>query len=141
MYLPIKLERAGKIWLVEIPELDLMTQGKTKKDALSMISDAVESLVNNREFKTTVVKLSHSDSYYLTTSDSRALMALMLKRQREMNHMSIGDVSTTLRYSSRNSYAQFESGKHAHTIEKFDELIKSINPSSCFVVQILETSH
>ena len=49
------LELAGKVWkdpgsswwLVEISFLDVMTQGRTRKDALEMIKDAVMELLKD----------------------------------------------------------------------------------------------
>jgi hypothetical protein len=38
-------------WLVEVPSLDIMTQGKTKQEALLMVADAIETLVNQPLFK------------------------------------------------------------------------------------------
>ena len=46
----------GKFWLAEIPILDLMTQGKTKKEAYEMVADMLESLVNKEDFKVKVYK-------------------------------------------------------------------------------------
>ncbi len=45
MELQGKVWKDGKFWLVEIPSLDVMTQGKSKKDALRMIEDAVAGLI------------------------------------------------------------------------------------------------
>ena len=45
-----KVFKAGKYWAIEIPILDIATQGRTKKEAYEMIADAVESLVNKKGF-------------------------------------------------------------------------------------------
>jgi hypothetical protein len=44
MELEGRIWKDGKFWLVEIPILDAMTQGKSRKDALRMIEDAVTGL-------------------------------------------------------------------------------------------------
>jgi len=41
-----KIYKDGKFWLAEIPILDLMTQGRTKKEAYEMVADMLEYLVN-----------------------------------------------------------------------------------------------
>ncbi|MBP1661594.1 MAG: hypothetical protein H6P95_2786 [Candidatus Aminicenantes bacterium] len=46
-----KVFRVGKSWAIEIPILDIATQGRTKKEAYEMIADAVESLVNKKDFE------------------------------------------------------------------------------------------
>ena len=40
-----KIFKDGKFWLVEIPILDLMTQGKTKKEALRALKRRVSDAV------------------------------------------------------------------------------------------------
>ena len=44
--------RQQKHWLAEVPALDLITQGKSKEDALDMAADAVNSLVPEIQAKT-----------------------------------------------------------------------------------------
>ena len=41
-----KVYKDGKYWLAEIPIFDLMTQGKTKKEAYEMVVDILETMVN-----------------------------------------------------------------------------------------------
>jgi hypothetical protein len=43
--------KVGKFWAVEVPILEVVTQGRTKKDALLMIADAIESLADRPGFK------------------------------------------------------------------------------------------
>lgn len=35
------------LWLIEIPKLDIMTQGKDKDDAIEMMKDAIEFIVKD----------------------------------------------------------------------------------------------
>jgi len=42
--------KSGELWLIEVPELDVMTQGYTEQEALEMIVDAIEELVNVEGF-------------------------------------------------------------------------------------------
>ena len=49
-----RIFREGKYWAIEVPVLDVVTQGRTRREAYSMIGDAVESLVNKKDFKVTV---------------------------------------------------------------------------------------
>ena len=57
-----KIYKDGKFWLAEIPILDLMTQGRTKKEAYEMVADMLESLVNKDGFKIEVYK-GEKDSF------------------------------------------------------------------------------
>ena len=74
----------GGFWLAEVPILDAMTQGTSKEDALYMVKDMVEALVNRPGFSVTV----HScpgDDIELESGDVRALAALSLQRHRARN--------------------------------------------------------
>ncbi len=51
-----KIYKDGKFWLAEIPILDLMTQGRTKKEACEMVADMLETMVNKEGFKIDVYK-------------------------------------------------------------------------------------
>ena len=45
MELEGKLRKSGKFWLIEVPAIEVMTQGHTRDEALAMIADAIEGLV------------------------------------------------------------------------------------------------
>ncbi|MGC1879526.1 MAG: type II toxin-antitoxin system HicB family antitoxin [Rhabdochlamydiaceae bacterium] len=75
-------------WLIEISFLDVMTQGKTRKEALEMIKDGVMELLKDsyedflgKQFQLTV-NLYEEDVIGMGASDEKLLFALGLKRQR-----------------------------------------------------------
>ena len=41
-----RVYKDGKFWLAEVPLLDAMTQGHTRKEALAMVADLLETLAN-----------------------------------------------------------------------------------------------
>jgi predicted RNase H-like HicB family nuclease len=43
-----------KLWLIEIPSLDFMTQARTKKEIPEMVKDALELLIEDTRFHVTV---------------------------------------------------------------------------------------
>ncbi|MCM2284281.1 MAG: hypothetical protein NDI81_05845 [Desulfobacula sp.] len=51
-----KIYKDGKFWLAEIPIIDLMTQGHTKKEAYEMVADMLESLINKDGCDITIFK-------------------------------------------------------------------------------------
>ena len=77
-----KVYKDGKFWLAEIPMLDAMTQGYTKKEAYVMVKDLIETLVNRPEFSVEVHPVKHG-TFEVSSSDTRAMISLMLHRQRE----------------------------------------------------------
>jgi len=41
-----RLRMGEKYWLADLPALDVMTQGRTKAEAYTMVKDMLEALVN-----------------------------------------------------------------------------------------------
>lgn len=122
-------------WLVEISFLDVMTQGKTRKDALEMIKDAVMELLKDSygdvlqpNFALTV-NLYDNGIIGMGASDEKLLFALGLKSQRLRSGSTIRDVAKRLKSSSPNAYARYERAKVRPSIEKYAELMHAANPS------------
>ncbi len=116
-----------KFWLAEIPALDLMTQAKSKKAIPEMIKDAVELLMDDSSFSVKVT--AFDDFVFLDANDTKKLIALILKRQRQKNHLNLEEVATHLRARSINEYAQYEQGRHLPSFDKFEQLLKAIDPN------------
>ena len=74
----------GKFWLAEVPILDAMTQGFTRKEALGMVKDLVESLANRPGFLVTVHSSRNGD-IEVGSDDVRGMVALILRRQRALS--------------------------------------------------------
>ena len=121
-----KSER-DKLWLAEILSLDLMTQATTKKEMPAMVKDAIELLVDDPKFtvKTTVV----DNFVFIEANDTKKLIALILKRQRQKKHLNLEEVASSLHARSINEYAQYEQGRHLPSFEKFEQLLKAIDPN------------
>lgn len=120
-------------WLVEVPSLNVMTQGVTRKEALFMIGDAIkllmEDVFGDIEFEITVQDY-HKDRIGIGCSDSNLLTAFALRRQRESNHLTIRDAARRLGSSSPNAYARYEQGRIKPTIQKYEKLLHAVNPRS-----------
>lgn len=69
----------GDHWLIECTALDLMTQGVSFQDAMVMLKDAVEALVNEPDFKATVIHVDGERVALLSNNDA-TLAALAAKR-------------------------------------------------------------
>jgi len=82
MELEGKVWKDGKFWLIEVPILDVLTQGKTKTEALEMIEDAIGGLIQsyfdtkvNKNFSVTAA--SYADGVVgITASDTKLLLSL-----------------------------------------------------------------
>jgi hypothetical protein len=124
-----RLWKKGKFWVVDVPLFRVSTQGHSRKEALSMIAEAIELHVGKRSFKVKVTSLNKSD-FVVSSSDEAELIALLLRRERAMQHLTIRDVAKLLGYASPSAYAQYETGKHIPGLDKLSRFIKAMNPKA-----------
>jgi predicted RNase H-like HicB family nuclease len=142
MELEGKIWKEGKWWVVEVPCLNLTSQGKTKKDAFLMIKDAVLELIKSyfsdlsEEFNITVHDYK-DDIFGLTSNDNKILLSFLLIRQREESGLSIRDVAERLSSKSPNSYAQYEKGKMNFSIDQYEKLMHAINPKRISMLRVI----
>ena len=128
-----KIWKDGRHWLAEIPLLDAMTQGASKKDVLAMVKDLLESLVDRVGFSATAHPGADGE-FTVSTSDTRAIIGLMLRRQRSRSGLSLGEVAERLGASSRNTYARYEQGASQPTLEKLNQLLQAVAPDEELVL-------
>ena len=128
-----KIYKDGKFWLTEIPILDLMTQGRTKKEAYEMVVDMLESLVNKEGFKVKVFKRS-GNKFEVGSLEPKHMISLLLRRKREISGLSLSQVASRLGVSSRNTYARYEQGRSVPTVEKLNELLHAVSPKTDIVI-------
>lgn len=122
MRLEGRIWKDGRHWLVEVPLLDIMTQGRTRKHAFAMVVDAMEALAHQKGFRAKVYR-AEGERIEVGSSDIGALTALLLRRQREAHGLSLADVSKRLGQTSRNAYARYEQGMSVPTIDKLQRLL------------------
>ena len=86
MRLEGKIWKHGRHWLVEVPVLDVMTQGRTRADALRMIADLVETMADEEGVSVNVHP--RANGLIAIESSNAALVAVVLRRQREKHGVS-----------------------------------------------------
>ena len=79
------ITRDGRFWLAEIPVLDAMTQGRTRKEALEMIADWLEIMVNRSNFEAEVHTRSRGE-FEISGSDAAAMTAILVALVTEQAH-------------------------------------------------------
>ena len=126
MLLSGSLKKDGKFWLVEIPLLDYMTQGFSKKEAYKMAADIVESGVHRRGFSVEVIPYG-KDQFFLKANNSALLLAHMLRRLRQKHGLTAREAAKKLGSSSPNAYAAYEQGKASPSVEKLEQLLKAVD--------------
>ena len=129
----------AKMWLIEIPILNLMAQGKSKKDAFKMIKNVTSELI--RDLPTDVSKgyvlkteEFEEGKFGLTCSIPIILIAIIVRRQRE---------GAGLRQKRTKADAvlpmytdNIETGRSACSILKFVEILEFLNPKQKLVLRI-----
>lgn len=129
-----KVARDGRFWLAEIPMLEAATQGRTKAEALEMIGDWLETMVNRKGFHARVHPTGKYE-FEVAGNDAAAMTALLLRRRREASGASLRDVASRLGASSRNAYARYERGDAVPSLDKLDALLKAASPEGDFVIR------
>ena len=129
-----KVYKDGKFWLAEVPILNSMTQGHTRTEALAMVKDLLETLVNSPGFAVEVYPGEHEE-FEVSSTDMRRLIGLLLRRQRERSGLSLAEAAERLGAKSRNAYARYERGMSAPTVEKLSELLQAVAPGQDFVLE------
>jgi predicted transcriptional regulator len=124
----------GVWWSAESPIAGVHTQGRSRKDAMAMLADAFESLVNRPGFKVAVTEHGPGGEVLVETNEPAALAAYVLRYQRETHGLSLADVAKKLGSSSKNAYARYERGTSTPTIDKFAELLHAVAPELAVVI-------
>ena len=127
-----KVYEDGGFWLAEVPVLDAMTQGHTREEALVMVEDLLISLANRPGFSAEVHP-GEGDGFEVSSPDTRGLVSLLLRRQRERSGLSLAEAADRLGAKSRNAYARYERGTSAPTLDKLSELLRAVSPDCDFV--------
>lgn len=122
---------------MEVPALDVMTQGKSKKDAYFMIKDAVELLIDHKGFEVDVTPLS-GNKFLLRAKkadDDKHLIAFLLKQQRAKYGLSTAEVAERLGIT-KHAYAQYEQARSLPSLTKIEEFIYAMSKHAHFTVNI-----
>lgn len=132
--------KEGRHWLIEVPALLVITEGPSRAEALRMLQDAMESLIDRRSFKVEVTLLP-GDIVVLGArgaGSERLLAGFFLKRQRSRFGLTLSDMVRRLGVKSRNAYAQYEQGRCLPSLSKIQEFISAMNRDAKFVVNVYD---
>ncbi len=129
------MTKEGKFWVVEIPALDLMTQGLSKAEAYRVAGTVVEDVVGKAGFKVSVHKVG-KNGFVLEANNSAELIPLMLRRQRTKMGISVREASLLMGSSSPNAWGAYEQGRRAPTLDQLERMIQALNKKSQLVIRI-----
>ena len=115
-------------WVVYVPLLDISTQGRSRKEALAMIEDAIQVEAGKEALKIQAELSRERGVFTVSANDPDSLIAFLLRRQRTCHGLSVRDVASRLKSSSPTAYAQYEQGKRAPSLGKLRDLLHAIDP-------------
>ncbi len=128
-----RVYRDGRFWLAEVPLFEAMTQGRTRREALAMIADWFETMIDHPGFSVNVHR-GHKHVFEVSSPDLRSMISLLLQRRRQASGLSLAEAAKRLGVKSRNAYARYERGEALPTIEKLDSLMRAVSDGPDFVV-------
>lgn len=137
-----KIWKDGKFWLVEVPVMDICTQGHTRKEALMMIEDAIIELLKSyfqkdelKDFKLEI--LDHDkNSIGIRASNNNIMLSFSLIRQRVMSKSTVREVAERLGSKYPNSYSQYERGRMHISLDQYERLLQAVNPVSPPILRV-----
>lgn len=130
-----KVWKDGSFWVVEVPALDVTTQGRTKGEAYAMIADAVDGLIDNKRFKADTIVLTNNE-FILLGNDHKLLFGLLLKQQRGKHGLTIAEVAKRIG-CSMTTYSQYEQGRNLPGIKMIEKFIEAMG-GTLFVCDVVE---
>ena len=125
----------SRYWLAEVRDLDVVTQGTSRRDAANMLRDAIESLVNRAGFRVNV-ETDRGDRCTIGSNNDSVLVAFMLRALRAREGLSVREVASRLGAKSPNAYAQYETGRVAPSIDTLSRLLAALNPEFDAVLRV-----
>jgi len=134
MRLSGRVFKSGRFWAIEVPILNIVTQGRTKKEAFLMIADAIELLADRKDFRVEVFP-GRGQGFEIGANDQSFLMSFLLKRLRLKKGLSLLQVAEKLGIKSPNAYARYEQGVSVPTVEKLTQLLSAVSPGADFVLR------
>lgn len=138
MLIEANVQKSGKEWVIDCASFDLMTQGKTKKEAVFMLIDAVKELTEGGLILEEYESKSSVVSFY--SNDPSKILSFSIKRLREAQGLSLREVATLAGDKSQTALARYE--KYAHNEEAgrkvnnevFEKYIKAITKDTMEIV-------
>ena len=114
--------------MIEVPDLDLTTQGHTKADAYDMLVDLLKTASNRSGFRADIAR-HHNDTFFLRGRDEQSekdLIAILLRRRRAGAGLSLNDMARLLKAKSKNTYARYEHGESVPSPIMMEKMLRAM---------------
>ena len=114
--------------MIEVPDLDLTTQGHTKADAYDMLVDLLKTASNRSGFRADIAR-HRNNTFSLRGRDEQSekdLIAILLRRQRAGAGLSLNDMARLLKAKSKNAYARYEHGESVPSPIMMEKMLRAM---------------
>lgn len=136
------MTKHGRWWAADCEVLGCFTQGRTYREAQSMLLEVVQLRVSELDVPTErfraaikpLGKAKKNRTVIISGNDLGLLVAAVLRYQRSRSNKSLAQVARDLGASSRNAYAAYEQGRREPTLSKLCELLRVVAPDVEFVL-------
>lgn len=115
-----KIEKSGSFWVAIFPILGPITQGKTQKELLEMVTDWFRCSCDNDELEVEIF-LTRNGVIEVDVNDAE-LVPLLFHHLKINSDMSYGEIANKLGAKSRNAFAQYEKRKAVPSLEKLQAI-------------------
>ena len=129
-----RIWKDGSKWIAESEVVDVCTQGRSRKDAIAMLADAFETLIDDPKVKIAVEATDDHGGVTIESNKPATLAAFALQRLRLRSGRSLSQVAGSMGRTSKNAYARYEQGSAIPTIEKFDELLHAVSNDASLIL-------
>jgi transcriptional regulator with XRE-family HTH domain len=129
--------REGAYYSAMLEQLGAYAQGKTRaaaRQALVTTILAHASDVGLADGFSVEVTDDGEGTLYVTSPDTPRLIALLLRRQRDLRGMSLAAAAAAVGTKSRNGIAQYEQGRIDLSVSKLSELLGAVGPELILAV-------
>lgn len=125
MILSGRVWKAGSAWVIECPALGAVTEGRSKKDALGMMVDWIQSMLDDPAFKVAIAA-GKGEEFTMAFDDPRPILGMMIAQARVESGLTLEEVAQRLGLKSRSNARHYETGKHAPTLAKAQEILGAL---------------
>jgi uncharacterized protein YlxP (DUF503 family) len=115
----------GMFWVIECPTLDVSTQSETKKGALKMMVDLVQTMVNDRKYNVSISAVGKR-GFSMTFKNPTPIIAAIIARSRSSSKATLAEIAKAIGSKSPNAVYQYETGKHDPGMEKLNQLLNAM---------------
>lgn len=123
--------KEGAHYSAMLEQLGAYAQGKTRSAARQALAATILAHASDAGLAdglSVEVTDDGEATLYVTSPDAPQLIALLLRRQRELHGMSLAAAAAAAGCKSRNGIAQYEQGRIDLSVSKLNELLGAIGP-------------